>query len=169
MRRLGLTVAVLLGILVLPGTASAAAISVTTTNDVAAADGACSLREAVSAANSDNPPFAGIGECAAGGGTDTIEIPAGTYKLTIAGASENANATGDLDVTSSLTLAGAGAGTTVLDANRLDRVLDVAAGKTVTVQSLTVTGGRTPDGANGTPASGTTGAVSGTTATGQPG
>jgi CSLREA domain-containing protein len=130
---------------VFPGHASAATISVTGTADVLGADGTCSLREAVQAANTD----AAVNECGAGSGADTVVLPAGTFALTRAGAAEDANVTGDLDVLADLTLQGAGAGRTTLDGNGLDRVLDVAAGKSLAIERLTVTGGLTEDGAGG--------------------
>ena len=77
----------------------------------ATAAGDCSLRAAVQEAN-------------ASAGPDTITLPAGTYTLTLAGADENDNETGDLDLTDSITIAGAGMGSTVLDGNGTDRVLD---------------------------------------------
>jgi len=43
---------------------------------------------------------------------DTINLQAGTYTLTIAGANEDLGAIGDLDITKNLTVAGAGAATT---------------------------------------------------------
>ena len=43
---------------------------------------------------------------------DTINLPAGTYTLTITGANENLGATGDLDITKNLTITGAGAAAT---------------------------------------------------------
>ena len=50
----------------------------------------------------------GVGRVRCRSGTDTIELPAGEYGLTRTGASENANATGDLDVTGgNLTIRGA--------------------------------------------------------------
>jgi hypothetical protein len=70
----------------------------------------CSLREAVIAANEQ-------------AGADTIELAAGTYILTIEGRGEDAAATGDLDVTDDLTLLGTGQDETVIDAGRIDRVL----------------------------------------------
>ena len=50
-------------------------------------------------------------------------VAAGTYTLTIAGDDEDLNATGDLDVTEEITVNGAGAGTTTIDANGLDRAI----------------------------------------------
>lgn len=65
----------------------------------ATAAGACSLRAAVQEAN-------------ALAGPDTIDLPAGTYVLTLAGPAEDASASGD-DVHDTLTITGAGAATTM--------------------------------------------------------
>src|SRR3954471_8520761 len=121
-------------------TAGAATITVSTESD---APGACSLREAISSANSDSP----VGACAAGSGPDTIALPAGRYELTVPGADEDANATGDLDVTSDLTIAGSGASRTTISAGRIDRVLSVAAGATASIDGVTITDGQSPGGA----------------------
>ena len=77
--------------------AQAATFTVTKTADTndGTCDADCSLREAIGAAN-------------AAAGADTITLPAGIYTLSIAGASENANATGDLDITADLNITGAG-------------------------------------------------------------
>lgn len=106
-------------------TAVGAAITVNTTADELNSDGDCSLREAVRAANTN----AAVDACTAGGaGSDTINIPAGTYTVTIAGQNENAALTGDLDITSTfLTVAGAGAASTAIDGGGLDRVFDIQA------------------------------------------
>jgi CSLREA domain-containing protein len=86
----------------------------------------CSLRAAIQEAN--HTP-----------GTDTITVPAGIYTLQIAGAGEDAGATGDLDVTDPVVIEGAGAGQTILDGGGLDRVLDLAAD--TTVRRLTIRNG----------------------------
>ncbi|HEY5640454.1 MAG TPA: CSLREA domain-containing protein, partial [Dehalococcoidia bacterium] len=99
------------------------------TND-GTCDADCSLREAIIAANSN-------------AGSDTINIPANTYTLTIAGSGEDAAATGDLDITDDVTLQGAGAASTTVDAAGLDRVFDVMGVVTVDIGGLTVTGGLT--------------------------
>ena len=52
--------------------AFAATITVNSTADTAANDGVCTLREAITAANTDTASGAMAGECAAGSGTDTI-------------------------------------------------------------------------------------------------
>jgi CSLREA domain-containing protein len=143
--------------LVLPGSALAA-IQVTTTADEIAADGACSLREAVSAAN--NGDAGPGGDCTgAQAGANTITLtaraPSG-YTLTIPNAGpagEDSNATGDLDVGGSgkLTISGVGADVTYIDGGGIDRVIDVLPGKSAELQNLVVTGGHAPDGANGAP------------------
>jgi CSLREA domain-containing protein len=123
-----------------PPTASAATITVNTTADELNADGDCSLREAILAANTNTA----VDACAAGSGaTDLINVPAGTFTLSIPGAGEDANATGDLDFSSGAALVGAGAAATVIDGAGLDRVLHVLAtpGIFVAVQDLTIRGG----------------------------
>ena len=78
----------------------------------ATAGGACTLRAAVLEAN-------------ALPGADRIEIPAGTYTMTIAGQREEDAATGDLDLTDDVTIVGTqGAAMTILDAAGLDRYFD---------------------------------------------
>ncbi len=79
------------------------------TND-GTCDSDCSLREAISASNA--TPGAVI-------------IPAGTYALTIPGATEYNNATGDLNAIAGMGIYGAGMKQTVIDANHLDRVINL--------------------------------------------
>ena len=73
-------------------------------------------------------------------GENTIRIPPGTYTLSIAGQNEDAAATGDLDVTDALTILGAGANQTIIDAAGLDRVLEVL-GTSVSISGVTIRGG----------------------------
>src|ERR671914_2500212 len=75
--------------------------------------GTCTLRAAIQEAN-------------ALPGADEIQLPAGTYELGIAARNQNDVTTGDLDITDSLTIEGAGAGSTIVDGNSLDRVFEVA-------------------------------------------
>lgn len=121
--------------------ASATTITVTTTADDVAANGNCTLREAVLAANR----RASVDACPAGSGSDAIVLGAATFKLTLAGANEDAGLTGDLDVTGALAIVGAGATKTILDANHLDRAIYVHPGAALTLQKLTVRGGRAPN------------------------
>jgi hypothetical protein len=99
----------------------------------------CTLRGAIIAANA-NP------------GADTINLPTGTYTLTIAGTGEDAAMTGDLDITDDLTITGAGRATTIVDGGQKDRVFQIlppsppAANITVTIQNLTVQNGNSTDG-----------------------
>lgn len=90
-----------------------ATFNVTTALDVVdPADGKRSLREAVTAANSLAGP-------------DVIVVPTGVYRITLAGAGEDANATGDFDITDSVTVQGAGAAKSLIDGQQLDRAFDV--------------------------------------------
>src|SRR3712207_1572403 len=130
MKRVALVVAI---VFVYPATAHALTIPVTTTLDTVASDGVCSLREAITAANTDTA----ANGCLAGFGADVVSIPAGTY-VRLRSGSDNTNVNGDLDITSALTLDGAGAATTTIDADSIDRVLDVRPGATATVRDLTL-------------------------------
>ena len=91
-------------------------IDVTTNVDETTADGQCSLREAISAANNNNSGPGG--DCDAGTGADGISLHADHYNLS-GGAGENSNAGGDLDVSSDLNIHGASAAATTIDASAL--------------------------------------------------
>lgn len=85
---------------------------------------------------------AAIMEANALDGDDTILLIPGTFRLTIAGADEDAATSGDLDVTSdSVTIIGAGPNQTFIDAASLDRVFHVRPGATLNLKNLTITGG----------------------------
>ncbi|MGD9750062.1 MAG: CSLREA domain-containing protein [Acidimicrobiia bacterium] len=136
-----------------PPQASARTISVTSTDDRADAKpgdgscadvgGACTLRAAIQEAN-------------ARAGTTNIEVPHGTYRLAIANVDgdEDAAATGDLDVTSSIRLRGFGA---TVDAAGLDRAFEVLPGASLHAWGLTITGGLVSGGAD--PVSGSGGGI----------
>ncbi|MEO8054808.1 MAG: CSLREA domain-containing protein, partial [Acidobacteriota bacterium] len=77
----GLPLAALAALLLTPVAARAATITVNSAADTTANDGKCTLREAITAANTDTASGAAAGECAAGAlGLDTIvfAIPAAT-------------------------------------------------------------------------------------------
>jgi len=114
-----------------------AVITVNTTDDELNNDGDCSLREAIESANLN----AAVDACVAGSGGDTVLAPAGAYVLTLVGAMEDANQTGDLDILDNLALTGDGANVTILDGFDSDRVLDIHPGRTVEVNAVTVTHG----------------------------
>ncbi len=121
---LGLTVVMLWALRL--GPVLAATFSVTQfTDDSGACNANCSLREAILAANAAPSP-------------DTINLPAGTHSLSIAGAGEDGAASGDLDITEALTITGAGPGVTVVEASGLaDRIFHVLTG-TVTISGVTI-------------------------------
>ena len=133
-------VTLLAALLAAPPAADAAVFTVTRTDDqldtvpgdglcVAQNGGGCSLRAAVQEANS---LF----------GADGIYIPTGTYTLTRPGAGEDLAASGDLDVTSAITLLGDGwyASTIAMTAS-LDRVFEVHGFSSLTLGDVTLTGG----------------------------
>lgn len=129
-----------------PGqTALAATIAVTTVDDELNADGDCSLREAIESANTDTA----VDACPAGAGADTIVLPAGMYVLSIAGTGEDANATGDLDISADLTINGAGHTSTIIDGGGIDRVLEVRPGATVQIDGVTIRNGNPSANAGG--------------------
>jgi CSLREA domain-containing protein len=148
-----LALAALLGVLefaLFTTDAHAATIAVTTTADAVAADGLCSLREAITSANTDSAPFAGAGECPPGDAIDKITLGAGNYVLTRGGTGEDDNDTGDLDILGTgLTIEGAGAAVTSIDANHIDRVLEVRPGRLAALRGVTIMGGRSPNGSPG--------------------
>jgi len=115
-----------LAALALPAAALAATLNVNSTADeLIAGNGQCTLREAIINANGDGDDTAG--DCPAGSGADLINVPAGTYE------------TGDLDITSDLTLRGAGAAITALVQGTSGVVVQVLGGNAV-VERLRVTG-----------------------------
>ncbi len=148
-RFLGLAVALLA--LAFAAPANATDMAVTTQADLLANDGECSLREAVTAANTNLPSGAATGECPAGGAADRVQLETGTYLLSRPGARENGNNSGDLDVTAgTLILTGRGPATKITTLG-LDRALDVVAPTAIVrLDSLTVADNAAPDGANGT-------------------
>lgn len=121
-------------------TVHAATIMVTTTLDELNTDGDCSLREAIQSANTNLSADA----CVAGTASDDIVLPAGSYSLNRFGYGENANATGDLDITSDITITGASRDTTTINGLSSDRVLEIHSGATVTIRDVAIINGRTP-------------------------
>ena len=97
------------------------------------ASGHISLRSAIMAADANR-------------GSSTIIVPAGTFELTIPGANEDADATGDLDVKGKITIKGASANSTIVNGNGLDRVFEILSGN-VTIQKLSIEGGLASEGA----------------------
>jgi len=98
----------------------------TDTNDGSCTGADCSLREAVIRSN----------VCA---GTQTIRVPAGIYTLTRAGIDESAAATGDLDLTDSVSIIGTGR--PVIDGNASDRIFEVRGGISASLSGLVIQNG----------------------------
>jgi len=149
---------VIFAFIILTGSANAATFVVNTTADTqdantavaACADssGNCSLRAAITQAN-------------ALAGDDAITLPAETYTQTIGSTDDNVNNSGDFDITSNITINGAGAGSTIVQANaaagaateRVFHIIGATAATTLTVviNNLTVRNGRL---INGNPGAG---------------
>ncbi len=116
-----------------PSIVAASTFSVTRFDDPAPGScdpGDCSLREAITAANT-SP------------GSDTIDLPSGTYALSIFGKGDDANLTGDLDILSGLTINGLTTGATITAVGGWDdRIIDSPVGGfTVELSGLTINGG----------------------------
>lgn len=125
---------VALSLLAGPAVSGSTDLTVTKTADTNDGDcnADCSLREAIVEANT----F----------GADAIEVPAGTYKLTRKGSGEDLAATGDLDIRRGVTIRGAGARQTIIDADGADRVFhtpfqNTSTPFTLAIFSLRITGG----------------------------
>jgi CSLREA domain-containing protein len=142
MKRVGCLAA--LAVALTPSAADATTIKVETTVDEYGTGASCSLREAVSASGDDTAQ----GGCPAGGPLDTIELPAGTYRLTRTGP-EILYSVGfnDLDVVAPLTIRHLGSGRAVIDGVANDRILETLAGPPgVSLVGLTLRNGSAGDG-----------------------
>ncbi len=151
------TIAITLLILPMPArTVSAAPVSYTIVNVTTTADEYggginCSLREAIKSQN-DSVNFGGCvrGVVPGPGGTDTILIPSGTYTLTLTGAGEDLDVTGDLDILTSMIISSTGLPlpTVTGDPNWVDRIFHVLTG-TMTMKGLAIRGGWVDSGGGG--------------------
>lgn len=130
------------GAMPVPASYAAVTITVTETTDELNNDGDCSLREAISAANTNST----VDGCVHDGspGLDIIVLPAGTFSL---GASNGLDILGE---GGDLTIAGAGTGTVIIDGNGTKRVFDIcpagACAITVTFDGLIIRNGSDTDG-----------------------
>ena len=147
-----------LAALALPAAAGAATITPNAFGDDFAANGTCSLREAVSLANADLTSFQGC-TVSADEDADTIQLaPGQTYTLALPGV-ENANASGDLDILNEpLTIESAGPSRATIFANGAvtgDRAIDVddqvspTGGVTANLTDVDISGGDDTAGAGG--------------------
>ncbi|MEM9566556.1 MAG: choice-of-anchor Q domain-containing protein, partial [Actinomycetota bacterium] len=120
------------------GTGPAFTVDETIDDDGTVTPTACSLREAVIAAN-------GVG------GPATIDVPAGAYDLTLTGPGD----LGDLAVTGEVAVSGDGAATTTVDANDVGRHFVVEAGGSLSLSDVTLTSSGTASTAGGLGVNGT--------------
>jgi CSLREA domain-containing protein len=132
--------------------ASAATWTVNSLNDAVDAFPGDSLCE-TSSGNGECTLRAAVQEANALPGPDRIDLPAGTYVLTIAGSNEDGCASGDLDITEDLEVRGEGADVSIIDASTLDRVMHVVEDPTlpslVKLADLTLQNGRDIGGGSG--------------------
>lgn len=94
-------------------------------------DGGCTLRAALMESN-------------AIAGADRILLAPGTITLSLSGISEDASASGDLDVLDAVEIIGPDSATTVLDGAQLDRLIDLhnSAAGLIRLQGLSLRNGR---------------------------
>ena len=128
-----------------PASAGATVIDVTTTSDVSANDGLCSLREAVHASNGTLASGAAPGECPGGSdsGRDTINLSAGSYPLGPSAVASHTELI--IDGHGPVTLAGAGATTTAITLPGPEtlgnRIFMFEGGGPHVIQDVTLSGG----------------------------
>ena len=89
--------------------------------------GACSLRAAIEETN-------------ALPGPDSVNIPTGSYSITLGNGDDDAER-GDFDVTDTLTIAGSGQTSTTIDGNASDRVFDVHESASLDMSAVTIRNG----------------------------
>ncbi|HZY41156.1 MAG TPA: choice-of-anchor Q domain-containing protein, partial [Anaerolineae bacterium] len=110
----------------------------TDTSDGVCTPGSCSLRAAIMQANKIPAPGA------------TIIVPSGIYTLTRPPAGTDPDYNGDLNLTTPasgnpiISIIGAGAASTIIDANQIDRVLRIDSGRTVSISGVTIRNGYSP-------------------------
>jgi len=99
--------------------------------ETAPGNGICTLRAAIQESNTL-------------AGADTINIPTGTFLLTLDGINEDNAVTGDLDIKDDLTINGVSPQGTILDGNDLDRLFHITGNSmpTVIIAHLTIQNGQ---------------------------
>jgi CSLREA domain-containing protein len=158
----------------LPAAAAATDFNVNTASDMSADDGNCTLREAVTAANTNAAVGPNMGnDCPAGEATlDRVQLDPGATYARISGVVDDSNVAGDLDVvgTGPVSIEGTGSPAPTIDCNDNDRgvhALDMTPGDTLTIQGIRITDCRVVAAGDGGGAlrvgSGATAAVTGAT------
>lgn len=145
-------VSIVVALLLVVGASAAGAASFTVNTTVDAVDanrgdgncltaaGQCSLRAAIQESNA-----LSVQRLPRVTAVDAITLPAGVYRLTIGGQGEDAAALGDIDISSEVTINGAGADTTIIDGMKQDRVFQVHRGGIATLNKLTIRNGSAND------------------------
>ncbi|MGL1937108.1 MAG: RICIN domain-containing protein [Fibrobacterales bacterium] len=87
---------------------------------------------------------AAIDESNISAGADQITLPAGTIAIELTGYQEDANATGDFDITGELTINGSDVDPTIIDAQELDRIFDIVEGSKVALHNISLINGKGP-------------------------
>jgi CSLREA domain-containing protein len=136
-------------VLAAPGLAHAAVVTPTTTADeyTPTANAICSLREAVQSSNQ-NSNFGGCTNTGGAYGSDTVQLAAGRYVLTIPPAAPDDQATGDLNSSGDLKIQANPGAPVTIDGNGTDRVfVQGVSAQGLTLDGVTITGGfvSTPD------------------------
>jgi CSLREA domain-containing protein len=114
--------------------AFAGTITVGTNIDEFTNNGLCSLREAITAANTDTA----VDACPAGNGTDTIILPGDYTIIDIPGTGEDSNMTGDYDIKSNIIFKGFGSGSTIIYGAGYDRVFHIFAGASAQFEDVSI-------------------------------
>ena len=131
-----------------------AQINVEEERDQIRVNGLCSLREAILNANNGAGGDLSGGDCEAGNaGVDVINLPDGTYRVSIAGAGEDAAATGDFDILEDLTINGGNPQPTIQGSR--DRIFDILGTSSFILDNVELTRGD----ANGAGAEGNGGGI----------
>ena len=123
-------------------TPTPAIITVNTFTQGFIVDGLCSLAEAIQAANTNTA----VDGCVAGGGADTIILPAGTYSLMAVDNTSTNGPNGLPIINTTVTISGAGADATTIHRSQgssppFFRFFEVASVGTLTINGLTAAGG----------------------------
>ena len=116
---------------------SGSTITVNTMQDELNNNGNCSLREAIESVNRRTA----VDNCAAPSGGSTIVVPAGTIQLSMSGAGEDANQSGDLDLMANIMIRGAGSDKTFLDGAGADRLFHVMSNVSASIDGMTLRNG----------------------------
>jgi CSLREA domain-containing protein len=125
--------------------ADGATITVKSNLDEFGVAGNCTLREAIQAADTDTDGGGCHRRHTGTGSADTIVLQGGAeYPISIPGGNEEDNATGDFDIGSKITIEVTGDGVAGIDANQLDRAIDIQPAGNLRASRLEIANGKPP-------------------------